>query len=102
MDFVRWVVPKQGLGVGQPFFQAQRRQSQDLLAPGRPVSLVGGDEGVGGDGAGEPGLRALQFKVIWIQVGGVRRVGRHALPLVGQLLQVDLGDGQARCKAPLG
>ena len=91
-----------GLGVGQPFFQAQRRQSQDLPAPGRPVPVVGGNEGIGGDGAGEPGLRALQFKVIWIQVGGVRRVGRHALPLVGQLLQVDLGDGQARCKAPLG
>ena len=93
---------RSGPGVGQALFQPQGGQGQNLLAPGGPVPVVGGDEGVFGHGPGELRLLHVQPEILGEQVGGIRREGGHTLALVAELLQVQLGDGESRLKPALG
>ena len=91
-----------GVGVGQALFQAQGGQGENFLTPGGPVPVVGGDEGIFGHGPGERCLLHIQSEILGEHIGGICREGGHALALVAELLQVDLGDGEPRLKPALG
>ena len=93
-----------GVGVLQPLLEPQGGHVQDLVAPLRPVGLVLGDEGGGGDGPGQVGVAQVQVKADPPQALLLRQglEGIQPLPLGAQAVHVDLADGEAGGKALLG
>ena len=91
------------MGVLQPLLQTQGGGVQNLVAPLGPVALVLGHERRGGHRAGEPGVGQVQIKGGPPALpAGVGPIGIHPLPLVDQPVHVDLADGEAGGKSPLG
>ena len=102
---------RRGAGVLQPLLQAQGGHLQNFIATLRPVPHILGDKGGWIDVAGEGGGARLQGEVspadpqaVGLPHGVPLRGGEgvHPPPLVGQAAHVDLTDGEAGGKPPLG
>ena len=91
-----------GPGVLQPLLETQGGDLDDLLAALGPLAAVLRDEGRGGDMTGQGRGARLQGEIPGggLPARGGERV--HPPPLIGQRVHIQLGDGEAGGKAPLG
>ena len=88
-------------GVLQPLLQSQRGDQQNLPAAGVPVLLALGDEGLGGNVAGQGGVPHRQGEGDRLDIR--RDIAEHLGPaaLIAQLLHVDLGGVEPRLEPAL-
>ena len=93
-----------GAGVLHALLESQRRHAQDLAAPLGAALLVLRHKGSGGDVAAQAGGGQVHIKVYPPDLRSIFRsgIGVHPAALGGQLIHVDLADGEPGGKPPLG